>query len=68
MKNLTGKCARAAVDISIAGSGDTLIKSVSGSLDVNVAGSGDVRYYGDPAIDKSVLGSGSVKRLGAAPT
>jgi hypothetical protein len=35
---------------------------------VSVAGSGDIRYYGDPAVDRSVVGSGSVRRLGAAPS
>jgi hypothetical protein len=33
-----------------------------------VAGSGDIRYYGDPTVERSVVGSGSVCRLGAAPS
>jgi hypothetical protein len=32
-----------------------------------VAGSGDINYYGDPQISKSVMGSGTIKRLGGAP-
>lgn len=35
---------------------------------VSVAGSGDVRYYGDPALGKSVLGSGPVRRAGPSPS
>jgi hypothetical protein len=34
---------------------------------MTVAGSGDVNYYGDPHISRSVVGSGNVRRLGAAP-
>ena len=37
------------------------------SLSVSVAGSGDVSYYGEPQLTKSVMGSGSVKRLAGAP-
>lgn len=37
-------------------------------LAVSVAGSGDIRYYGDPLAERSVLGSGKVRRLGAAPS
>jgi hypothetical protein len=40
---------------------------VRDSLDVATIGSGDVRYLGDPAVKKSAIGSGSVKRLGPAP-
>jgi hypothetical protein len=32
-----------------------------------VAGSGDIAYYGDPQVTKSVMGSGSIKRLGGSP-
>ena len=38
------------------------------SIHVSIMGSGDVRYYGDPALNKSVLGSGSVKRVAASPS
>jgi len=41
---------------------------VRDSLAVKIAGSGDVRYYGDPSIEKRIMGSGSVKRLGSAPS
>jgi hypothetical protein len=37
------------------------------ALSVRVAGSGDIRYYGDPTLEKTIVGSGSVKRLGGAP-
>lgn len=33
-----------------------------------IAGSGDIRYYGDPLVERSLLGSGNVRRLGAAPS
>jgi hypothetical protein len=41
---------------------------VRDSLAVKVVGSGAVRYYGDPSIEKTIMGSGTVKRLGPAPT
>ena len=44
-----------------------LEKKVLESLKVKVAGSGDVKYYGDAEVKKSMAGSGSVTRLGAAP-
>jgi hypothetical protein len=34
---------------------------------VSVAGSGDVSYYGDPQISKSIMGSGSIRRLSGPP-
>jgi hypothetical protein len=37
------------------------------SLNLSVAGSGDINYYGDPQISKSIMGSGTIKRLGGAP-
>jgi hypothetical protein len=54
--------------ISIAGSGDATLWATQ-SLAVSVAGSGDVRYYGDPSIKKtSIVGSGSLKRMGGSPS
>ena len=37
------------------------------TLSVSVAGSGDVSYYGDPAVSRSVVGSGDIKRIALAP-
>jgi hypothetical protein len=53
-------------NISVAGSGSAKVW-VRNSLNLTVAGSGDVDYYGDPKVTTSVLGSGKVNRLGAAP-
>jgi hypothetical protein len=54
--------------ISIAGSGDATLWATQ-SLAVSVAGSGDVKYYGDPSIKKtSIVGSGSLKRMGGSPS
>jgi len=33
-----------------------------------VVGSGDVRFYGDPQVKRSIMGSGSVRRLAATPS
>lgn len=60
-----GLSARKAV-LAMAGSGDATVWARD-SLTVNAAGSGDVAYYGDPVLVQSVLGSGTVRRLGAAP-
>jgi hypothetical protein len=38
------------------------------ALKARVADSGDIRYLGDPAITKSIAGSGSVRRAGVAPS
>ena len=66
-------------DLSVAGRTDSLSASIAGSgevkasrleagrVKVSIAGSGDVKYYGDPAVSRSVVGSGSIKRLGPAP-
>ena len=52
--------------VSVAGSGDVTLWTRD-SLTASVAGSGDIRYYGDPKVrSTSVMGSGSVKRIGAA--
>jgi hypothetical protein len=37
-------------------------------LSVSVVGSGDVRFYGDPEVKRTVMGSGTVRRLGATPS
>ena len=53
--------------VSISGSGDATVAPRE-TLRVRIAGSGDVGYYGDPRVEKSVSGSGSVRRLGATPS
>lgn len=61
--------ARVVDSISVAGSADVRASNLStASLHVSIAGSGDVRYYGDPQIRRSVVGSGSVRRVGASPS
>lgn len=50
-----------AADVSILGSGTATIQ-VARQLVVRIAGSGDVRYVGNPEIDSSVLGSGTLTR------
>lgn len=52
--------------VSLAGSGGAKLW-VRNSLNLSVAGSGDVEYYGDPKVSTSVMGSGSARRIGAAP-
>jgi hypothetical protein len=52
--------------VKMAGSGGATVWAAK-TLTVTVAGSGDVNYYGDPAVSQSMLGSGQVRRLGAAP-
>ncbi len=50
------------VSVSVSGSGGALVYA-SNSFDGNVSGSGDIRYFGNPGIvDKSVSGSGSIKK------
>jgi len=51
-----------AADIKISGSGNCTIKALE-TLKARVAGSGDVRYSGDPRVDTSISGSGTVKKL-----
>ena len=51
--------------VNVAGSGETKI-AVRDRLSVAIAGSGDVNYYGDPKVSKTVIGSGSTHRIGAA--
>lgn len=52
--------------VSIAGSAQ-VAAWVRERLKVSVAGTGAVRYFGDPALAKSIHGSARIERLGAAP-
>ena len=47
--------------ISIMGSGNAELDA-SDRLDANITGSGDIRYTGEPAVTKQILGSGSVEK------
>ena len=47
-------------DLSIAGSGTVQVRAEK-LLEVNIAGSGDVVYFGNPTIDKSIMGHGSIR-------
>ena len=47
--------------INIAGSGDAVL-AVSDNLDVTIAGSGSIKYFGDPKIKQSVVGSGTIDK------
>lgn len=58
------EAARASVRIS--GSAQVALW-VHEALDASVAGSGSVHYFGDPAIERRVVGSGRLERLGASP-
>jgi hypothetical protein len=53
--------------VSISGSGSATLWARD-RLSARIAGSGDLRYYGDPSVRRSVVGSGSVKRAGATPS
>ena len=54
--------------VAVAGSGDIVLWAKN-SITASIVGSGDVRYYGEPAVRKtSVIGSGSFKNMGAAPS
>ena len=53
--------------VSIGGSGAVTLWARD-KLSARIAGSGDLRYYGDPSVNTSVAGSGSVKRVGATPS
>lgn len=55
-------------DLNVSGKPTLRVNVTAQSIEsLAVAGSGDVRYHGDPAVRKSVAGSGTVKRLGPAP-
>jgi hypothetical protein len=60
-----GKLRSIDATVNVAGSGEATI-SVRDALNVTIAGSGDVNYYGDPKVSKTVIGSGTTKRLGGA--
>jgi len=51
------------LEANIAGSGDIKAR-VNGRLKYGVVGSGDIGYYGNPVVEGSKSGSGSMKRLG----
>lgn len=50
-------------DVSASGSGNTTLR-VRDRLTVNLSGSGDVNYYGNPAVNSYISGSGKVKKKG----
>jgi len=50
--------------VFLSGSGDASIFPRE-QLDAAITGSGSVRYRGDPAVKKTISGSGSLRRLGA---
>jgi hypothetical protein len=52
--------------VTIGGSGSATLWLVN-ALRTVIAGSGDVNYYGDPRTNNTIVGSGEIKRLGAAP-
>ena len=50
------------VDVSIAGSGSARVWATS-QLGVRITGAGEVRYRGEPRVERSILGAGSIGRL-----
>ncbi|WP_426193041.1 head GIN domain-containing protein [Massilia sp. DWR3-1-1] len=58
-----GRLQALSASVNIAGSGDATVV-VRDRLDVAIVGSGDVNYYGDPTVNRSVMGSGSATRQG----
>ena len=52
--------------VRIAGSARAVLW-VHDKLSASVTGSGDVHYFGDAAVEKRLIGSGRVERLGATP-
>jgi hypothetical protein len=62
-----GEARRRQATVAISGSGDAILWARE-SLPREDRRGGDVRYYGDPAVEKRIAGSGSVKRLGLAPS
>jgi hypothetical protein len=51
---------RASVEVS--GAGDATLR-VQETLDIGLSGSGNVYYYGEPAVEQDVTGSGTVEHL-----
>jgi hypothetical protein len=49
-------------DVNIVGSGSASLGIVERYLSVSIVGSGDVRYGGDPEVERTVFGSGDVRR------
>ena len=60
-KYLGGGLKSKAAKIDIAGSGEAVL-AVSDSLDVSIAGSGDIKYYGDPKVKQTIVGSGTITK------
>jgi hypothetical protein len=60
-KNVGGGLKSKDTKINIAGSGDAVL-AVSDNLDVTIAGSGSIKYFGDPKIKQSVIGSGTIDK------
>jgi Putative auto-transporter adhesin, head GIN domain len=58
-KNLVSQNA----NVSISGHGDVEL-AVSDALEVRIAGYGEVNYRGNPQVKQSIVGAGSVKRVG----
>ncbi|MDW5417970.1 head GIN domain-containing protein [Iodobacter sp. CM08] len=54
------------VKLSMAGSGQVIVAAKE-QLSASVAGSGDIQYYGDPQTHLSMMGSATLKRIGAFP-
>lgn len=54
------------VSLSLAGSGQIIV-AAQNKLSASVAGSGHIQYYGDPQTHLSMMGSGTLKRIGAFP-
>ena len=53
-------------EVTVAGSGDAKL-AVRSKLDVTIAGVGAIGYYGDPQVSRTIVGSGSIRRLGGLP-
>ncbi len=63
---LMGHLEAKTVEVTLGGSGHAIVWAKS-ALRLMIAGSGSVDYYGDPAVSRSVFGSGKVTQLGASP-
>jgi hypothetical protein len=61
-KYVAGEVCSASVAVSISGSGDATVCATE-SLEADISGSGSVRYYGQPSVNVSTSGSGSIKSL-----
>ena len=54
-----------ALDIRLSGSGDAKASGRTSRVELAIAGSGDLTYAGDPTVNHSISGSGSIKKLQA---